>query len=142
MKIPPVILDSSVIAKWFFAEEGSDVCLKIKRDFEENKISIVAPLLLYYEVSNILKTSVKRLRIDKNDALKVYKDFTSLNITLYSSEELMHNTLKAAIKYDISSYDASYVALSFEKNIPFFTADKKLVLKVASPLISYIEDFS
>ncbi len=136
-----LILDSSVIAKWFFSEENSTKALKIKDKFAENSISIAIPLLLYYEVNNILKTAVKSFRVDADEAKEVYGSFLQLNFVAYSSESILENTLKIALDYDISAYDASYIALAEYLQIPFLTADRKLLNKISSKLVINLDDY-
>ena len=89
MTTADIILDSSVIAKWFFPEESGQLALKIKDDFTTNVTSISAPLLLYWEINNLLKTATKRSRITAKSAVSVYEAFLKLNFIVYSSEELM-----------------------------------------------------
>ena len=38
--------------------------------------------------------------------------------------------LKTSIEYDISGYDAAYIALARNKKVPLITLDKKLANKV------------
>lgn len=136
-----IILDSSVVAKWFFPEVESEIALAIKKDFSANKISIAVPLLIYWEISNLLKTATKRLRLNQKGAVRAYGAFLKLNFVVYSSAELMKNTLKNAIEFDISSYDASYIALANLLQIPFYTADRKLMNKVDSKFVFDIKDY-
>lgn len=135
------ILDSSVIAKWFFPENDSKNALAIKEKFTKNKVSIAIPILLYYEINNLLKTGVKTFRIDANDAKEVYNAFLKLNFISYSSEFLLEKTLETALKFDISSYDASYIALSEYLQVQFFTADKKLLNRAADKLVVDLKDY-
>ena len=141
MTTADIILDSSVIAKWFFPEESGQLALKIKDDFTTNVTSISAPLLLYWEINNLLKTATKRSRITAKSAVSVYEAFLKLNFIVYSSEELMAETLKIAIRFDISSYDASYVALAEYLQKPFFTADQKLLSKVISNFVFDLKSY-
>ena len=137
-----LILDSSVIAKWFFPdEEESDIALKIRENFVNKKITISAPTLLFYEVNNILKTAVKSLRIKKEKAVRAYRGFLDLGIIVYSSEELLENTLDKAMNLDLSSYDASYIVLADYLKAPFFTADKKLLSKAKSKFTFSLEEY-
>lgn len=137
-----LIVDSSVIAEWFFLEEDSEKSLQIKEKFVNNEISIAVPLLLYYEVNNILRTSVKAFRIDIKDAIDVYCAFLNLNFLVYSSQLLLMKTLATALKFDISSYDASYVALSEYLKTTFLTADQKLLRKVSGTYIADIARYA
>lgn len=141
MRTPVIILDSSVAAKWFFPEENSDTATKIKDDFASGIISIAVPTLFYYELNNLLKTATKRLRLNAKNAQNVYEAFLKLSFVAYCSEDLMKKTLKKAIEFDISSYDASYIALANHLRIPFFTADQKLLKKIKSKFLFGLEKY-
>lgn len=131
-----VILDSSVIAKWFFPDEKEGaVSLQIREDFTTNLISISVPQLIYYEVNNLLKSAVKSLRIEEKVAISAYEGFLDLDFIIYSPKKLLNLTLKTALSLDISSYDAAYLSLADYLQIPLFTADQKLLEKAGHPFI-------
>ena len=126
-----IILDSSVIAKWFFtSEENGEKALKIRDMFLKKAFTLSMPSIIYYEINNLLHTAIKRLRIHESLAKEAYEGFLKLELITYSSKDLLTKTLDKAMLLDISSYDASYVALSELLNVPFITADEKLVAKV------------
>jgi predicted nucleic acid-binding protein len=50
-----LVLDASVVAKWFKEEEGSSTALKIRQDFYEETHDIVVPDLILYEIPNALR---------------------------------------------------------------------------------------
>jgi predicted nucleic acid-binding protein len=141
MKTTTLILDSSIIVKWFFSENASDKALLIKDQFVKGNISIVIPLIFYYEINNVLKTATKKLQIEQHDAIALYDALFDLNFITYSTESLFKQSLELALKYDISSYDASYVALAEYLQVDFVTADKKLINKVSRKYIFDLEEF-
>lgn len=136
-----IIIDSSVAAKWYLPDEENVDAIKIKSDFTKKLISINVPLLFFYEVSNILKTTSKQLRINENRCIKVYQNLLDLDFTTYSSKELYKDALVKALNLDITSYDASYVALAEYLKVPFYTADEKLVKKAKSRLVKNLSDY-
>lgn len=54
-----LVLDASVIAKWFKEEKHSDLALKIRDGFYEGVHEIIVPDLLIYEISNVLRFDKK-----------------------------------------------------------------------------------
>lgn len=50
-----VVLDASVIAKWYLTEWHSDSTLSLRDTHVSGNMSIVAPTLLIYEALNVLK---------------------------------------------------------------------------------------
>ncbi|OGD84836.1 hypothetical protein A3B51_02600 [Candidatus Curtissbacteria bacterium RIFCSPLOWO2_01_FULL_41_18] len=137
-----IVLDSSVIAKWFFPEEDQgDLALEVKEDFTNKIISISLPLLIFYEVNNLLRTAIKSLRIDRGKAISAYQGFLELDFIVYSSKELMEKALEKAVNLDISSYDASYVVLAEYLKAPFFTTDKKLLEKTKNQVVKNLQNY-
>lgn len=49
----------------------------------------------------------------------------------FSTVELMATALEMAVSHTISAYDACYVALAQRLNVPFITADEKLIHKLS-----------
>lgn len=135
-----IILDSSVIAKWFFpSEEDGEIALKLRDLFLSKEISISAPTLIYYEINNLIRSAVKSLRINEKLAKEAYFGFLELDLIIYSSKELMELALEKAISLDISSYDASYLTLAEYLKIPLITADQKLIGKAKGDLIQNLK---
>ena len=136
-----IIIDSSVAIKWYLPDEFSDSDLKIKSAFAKGTILIAVPLLFFYEINNILRTTIKNLRITREASVRAYQDLLELNFTSYSSKELFKMALEKALVLDITSYDASYVCLAEYLQTPFFTADEKLVKKASDKLVRFVEDY-
>lgn len=122
-------------------EDDAAFALQIKEDFIQKRISISLPTFAMYEINNLLRSAVHRQRINTQLAKKAYKGFLELDFTFYSSEELLQDTLEKALVFGISSYDASYIALSENLQMPFYTADRKLVEKAKSKLVRSIHSY-
>lgn len=61
---------------------------------------------------------------------KIRNDLATLkanDLRITSTAELMEEAISIAILYDISAYDASYVALSQRVQAPLLTLDNKLL---------------
>ena len=122
-----LVLDASVIAKWFFEEEESDLALDLleKHKSEDNKIN--APILLLFEFGNTFRNKFKEdidtkteFNQDISDLLRTEVNFIDPN------EESLKQTYVIASKCQITFYDATYVALAQNLKCNFVTADKKL----------------
>lgn len=130
-----IIIDASVVAKWLLPDENNLIADIIKKAFANREIAVAIPSLIFYEINNLLKSAVLSKRISAKDSVDFYESFLNLNFTILWSKELLKNTLQKALDLNISSYDASYVALAEYLNIPFYTADEKLVEKIGSRLV-------
>lgn len=138
-----IIIDSSVALKWFFPEEEySNEALKIKKDFTEKEITISVPILFFYEVGNVLKSSVKSSRVDSKKAKRAYEKFTYTDFIIYSSKELFKDAFEESTTLDITFYDASYVALAEYLKIPFYTTDEKLLQKAKGKYVRHLREYA
>lgn len=137
-----IIIDASIIIKWLLPDEEDAQALKIKQEFSEKRLTIAIPHLTYYEIGNVLKTAVKRKRIKEDSATKLYSAFVDLEFVTYAIKDLFTFSLFKSIDFDISFYDASYIALSEYLQIPFITADQKLLNNVANKFILDIKDYA
>lgn len=143
MHIPSLVVDASVFAKWFLQDESErEQALLIQKDFLQEAVSIDLPLTAIIEVNNIFKNAVLRKRIREKQALQIYEKFLKFDFVSHSSDEILQRTLQTAITLDISSYDASYVALAESLQIPFYTADERLVRKAKSNLVISLKEYA
>ena len=127
-----IVLDASVIVKWFIDENDSNKAEIIKEQFINEKINIIIPSLLYYEVLNALKYS-KLFNLDElnlvGESIENY-GFKAIVI----KDEIREKMVEIAIKHDISIYDASYIALAEKFNTQLITADEKISKKLPKNL--------
>ena len=135
-----LILDSSVIAKLFLDESGSQEALEIMDTSYLKELEIIASELIFYEVGN---TIWKHLRKDKNDGTEYIKKLFLLNIDYIPlSEKLANDAMKLAHKNDITFYDGVHIALAQEHRSQLVTEDKLLLnkFKMAINLQEAIEE--
>ena len=138
-----IIIDASIAAKWLLPDEDDFIADTIKRAFGNRQVEIAVPIFIFYEVNNLLKSAALRSRISFKDALDFYENFLNLNFNIHSSKLLLKNTLQIALEFEISSYDASYIALAEYLKTPFYTADLKLLKKAkGNNLVRDLKAFS
>jgi len=122
-----LILDSSVIAKLFLEESGSEEALEIMENSYLKDLEIIASELIFYEVGN---TIWKHLRKKKNDGTEYIKKLYLLNINYIPlSENLAAEAMKLSHMNDITYYDGVHIALAHEYKSPLVTEDKLLLNK-------------
>lgn len=136
-----IIIDASVAAKWLLPDEQEGIALKIKNDFKHRNVYINVPITIFLEINNLLKSAYKSKRINYKQAINLNKRFLDLEFVVHSQKDLMKMTLQLATSLDISSYDASYIALAQALKSPFYTADKALIQKAKSPLVKKLSTY-
>jgi predicted nucleic acid-binding protein len=119
------VLDSSVTLSWAFADEQEPGALRAAQILEAETADAFVPAIWWYEIRNILIVGERRGRITPAATGTFLKQIAKLKITRAPNpdESLL---LDLARKTNLTGYDASYLALAIEENIPIATLDHAL----------------
>jgi predicted nucleic acid-binding protein len=119
------VIDASVVLKWYLADEQySEEALGLLEKYVSDRLDILAPSLLDYEVVNGLVVASRRGRIEEGQLLTAVDGFVSLGIKLKNLSMFSPRVLHYCKVYNRSVYDASYLALAEDEGIPFITLDQ------------------
>lgn len=118
-----MILDASVVAKWFLEEKGTETALSIREKYFQDEFDINVPDLVIYEIANTLRYS----NFSSREIDKAISTIYSMDLFLVDpSQKVMKKASEIAINNDITIYDATYVALAYQLSSQLITADKPL----------------
>ena len=138
MNAAEVVVDASIIVKWFVEEEGSDKSLKLRDRYIEGEIRIIAPELMIFETLNALY--YKRL-FSEEELKQISEALEAYSFTLYPLRgKYASKAIEVAFKNDITIYDASYIALAIIRNTQMYTADEKLMRKLKHEYQKYVKN--
>ena len=124
-----IILDASVVVKWFSEEEYTEKALEIRERIRMGEERIIVPDLLLYELANALKYNPSFDVNDVSDALTSIFDMEMDIIT--PMPDIINSAVTLAFGYNITVYDAFYIALAKDLELTFITADRKLYERVS-----------
>ena len=100
---------------------------------------VVVPDLLLYELANALKNNPNFDANDVRDALTSIFDMDMDIVT--PIPETINSAVTLAFEYNITVYDAFYVALAKETELTFITADRRLCERVSNlDFVNFIGD--
>ncbi|MGR4844975.1 type II toxin-antitoxin system VapC family toxin [Rhizobium sp. LARHSG275] len=119
----PFVIDASIAAAWLLADEESRTAEGALSLLETE--DALVPDLFWHEIRNILLTAERRKRISNEDVLACLMRLTSLPLCTVSSEDHLP-ILRLAGKYQLSAYDAAYLALAVAENVSLATLDARL----------------
>lgn len=131
-----IVVDASVMGKWF-ADQGEvdfERALDLRRQYEEQQITVLAPHLLFQELLNIASRKWRW----SDDRLHSFATF--LEEAMFKIDEPSISRIAGWTIRGLTSYDASYVALAEEYGVELVTADDEIVAVapgIAIPLASY-----
>lgn len=118
-----LVLDSSVIAKWYLSEKQTQESLKLRALHIENLFTITAPKLLFFELGNIFVSH----KLNQQDFNGNFDKLINFEIEFVETDlSLLASIFALASQYKLSFYDSTYVALAQSLKCDFITADKKL----------------
>ena len=133
-----VVVDASVVVKWFVEEENSDRALWLRDRYIDGEIRILAPELMIFEVLNALY--YKKL-FSESEMKEISESLEAYSFTLYPLKgEYAEKTLEVAFKNGVTVYDASYIALAMIKGTCMYTADEKLIRKLKKGYLKYVKN--
>ncbi len=122
-----LVIDASVAMKWYFSdEEHGEKALKILEAHASDRLSLLAPALLEFEMANVMVVAKRRGRVKDEDTIGAMEGFTGLGISFYPMDSLFKKILGYCHVNGISAYDAAYIALAEDLKTDFVTADKRL----------------
>lgn len=130
-----VVVDASVVLKWFLPdEEYGEKALAILDRYIAEKLGLCAPSLLEYEIINGLVIAQRRGRINMETILPAIEGFLNLGIPMSGVESLYSRMMYFCQTFNLSAYDAAYVALAEQEKISLITADLRLYQSVTKKL--------
>jgi len=135
-----IVVDASVAIKWYSIEQHTDKALAMREDYARQKIDLVAPYLLLYEVGNALRYNPDFGLEDVRSALR---DLLAMQINFRMLDERMcEDAVELAYMLGLTFYDVSYVVLSRVEKCPLYTADDRLLSKAGDEMVTHLEDYS
>lgn len=122
-----LVIDSSIILKWYLKdEEESEKALELLDDFIHGKLDLLAPDLIFHELLNGLIVAQRKSRIESKELESAIEGFIELGISLFDTTSIYKRTLHFVETYKRSAYDAVYLSLSEDKQVPYLTANLRL----------------
>lgn len=137
-----ICADANFIVRLVSSQVPNSTFIILWEEWKVDQITVVAPTLFYYEVTNALYRMSKAGQMTIEQAKEALTDALSFNITLYGHRQLpnLHQTAFDLVnQFNLpASYDAHYLALAQHLNCDFYTGDKRLYNTVKNQ-ISWIK---
>lgn len=117
-----VVLDASVVLKWFAAEQrGSSEAHELREDYQAGRLSVVVPSLFFLELLNV---AGRRRRWEAEAVAELAEALADLSFEVGEPE-------LASVAFWVSSgltaYDAAYVALAEKRQLALITDDDAII---------------
>lgn len=131
-----ICVDASVAAKWLFTTGvRAPEALALLTDCVQRREAIVAPPLLSFEVTNVVRQRMVREGLPLVDADRLLTQFLGVALTFISPPGVHQQALALADAHGLpAAYDAHYLALAQQLGCDFWTDDRRLLRLVSGAL--------
>lgn len=128
------VVDASVGIQLFVNGPLSDAAHKLFVQLTaEPPARLYVPDLFYIEITNALWKYVRWQGLAVAQAQDYLNQLERLDLIVTPTAQLMVDALSQAVVYNITAYDACYVALAQRLSLPLITADAKLAKLIFDP---------
>ena len=134
-----VCIDASIVLRYVLMPDDAPV-KTVWQTWVKDEINLVAPSLLFYEVTNGLYQQQRNKYLSPETIWKTLELSLDLPITLVNEKNLHLRAREIAMQYNLpASYDAHYLALAEWMDIELWTADMRLVKAVQSFELDWVK---
>ena len=131
------VIDSSVAFKWAVPEPHSDKAIRLRDDFRNGLLDLLAPDVFPIEVGHALTRAERQGRIPIGTSIPLLRDILNALPVLHPSLPLLLRAVEISSQLRVGIYDCLYVALAEAELCDLVTADDKLV-KNLQPYFPFI----
>lgn len=122
-----VCVDASVILRYVLQPENESI-QNVWQSWIADEVSLVAPSLLFYEVTNALYQQQRNKVLSPETIWETLELSLDLPITLVNEKNLHLKAREIAMRFNLpATYDAHYLALAEWMDVDLWTADIRLV---------------
>ncbi|ALL00361.1 hypothetical protein Pyrde_0311 [Pyrodictium delaneyi] len=139
-----IVVDASILVKWFVPEEFSDRAEAILNDHLDARVAVAAPSYALLELANALRKYVARGVMGPREAGEAFSLLLEMDIEFREmDEELAREALGYALDNGVTVYDAYYIVLAKRLGTVFYTADGKLLrqLRGREHIVRHVSEY-
>jgi predicted nucleic acid-binding protein len=121
------VLDNSIVMAWVFADENDPYALEVLAAMQDH--TAIVPPLWMWEITNVLLVAMRRGRTTETIALEFLSELERMKIIASPgrSQKELPALFQLARQNNLTAYDAEYLALAAEMNVPLATSDADLI---------------
>lgn len=130
-----ICVDANILVQLVIGGAQATLITNLWTSWHEAEHPLIAPTLLYYEISNVVHRHVLQGLLLPEQADKALATVLSFDVALYSDANLHQRAVVLARQFSLpAAYDAHYLALAERMNAEFWTTDRRLAQAVQATL--------
>jgi predicted nucleic acid-binding protein len=122
-----IVLDASVALSWFIDKPSAEYATGIRRGLAQGGTAVV-PAIWRLEVANGFVTAERRGLLTSSDTAELMLELDVIVRSVETSQESlsMRRLIAASRQFRLTPYDAAYLELARDQQLPLATLDKQL----------------
>lgn len=140
-----VVVDASVILKWYLRDEDLlSEADQLLMDWRGGQLVLIEPVHVGHEVGHSLLRAHRRGRLSAPLAEQAVADFTVVadGFVFMSAASLATESFSIARSLGVSFYDASYLQVARRQSVPLVTADEAFFRQAGTqPEVRWLGDY-
>jgi predicted nucleic acid-binding protein len=121
--VEEVVLDTSIVVKWFADEEGSDKAFELLDRIAQGTLVLVEPVILPIELANALHFTYK---FEASKIRYCLDRLTNMGIFYRQNDfQVMFETSELVANHNLTFYDALFMGVAIVNGCKLITADRK-----------------
>jgi predicted nucleic acid-binding protein len=135
------VLDASLALTWCFEDETHPLADSVAERLRAGTRCMV-PAIWPLEVANAVRTAERKDRISAEQGTRFLESLQDLPILLTTHHlgAIVDRVMPLARQHELSSYDASYLAVALDEGLPLATLDGKLRDAAGAAGVSLVEE--
>jgi predicted nucleic acid-binding protein len=121
----PFVVDNSIVCGWLIESQTSDYGEAIAQRLLDDRAH--APALWELELTNVLRTACLRQKLNAQQAQAKLAQVLSLPIEVDRQAVAAAEVLGLALRFGLTTYDATYLELALRLQVPLATTDDALM---------------
>ena len=124
-----LVIDTSVAVKWFSRETDTPAALELRDRLFRRDVRLLAPDILLYELANALRFNP---RFSADDVKEAVDSVSDLGLEFRAADaDLLRQAAELAFRFNVTVYDAAFLALANLSGFNLLSADEKLIARAA-----------
>lgn len=121
---PPIVVDASVVLKWQLNdEEAASQAIALRDDFLlHGRVSLAAPFLLVFELTNGMLTAARQGRLSRDQAEEGLALLLAAGIRLVAVDAA--RVFSLSMRWKLSANDGAYLGLAETLDSEVWTGDR------------------
>lgn len=118
------VLDNSVVSGWYLDDQANEYTEAIAKRLLDDQA--IVPAIWELELANVLRRACLRHRLDAGSAQEILVRIAELPIEVDRQPTPPSELLALSLRFGLSSYDSSYLALALRLQVPVAACDGAL----------------